>query len=274
MTKDELIAAINEKGFTVPGHITGKAGLKAYYDAIEAGYDENDLKETFPPPAVTLTPEAVAEMIRKAIADDRAGRKDEAAVAVNNAGTKDTRPDLWNSRNAAPEDFLPEGFRVFHSQRSHTFDKFFIDGRHVNLPFSKIIMFDEYIGPETQGFGVAHNLAYMCMYVTYSKTERDLFLKDARWGGEFWTNDPTSRDMNDELELSMLVSNITKRLESTGHADLMVMCNERGIKARDIETMRAAIALHDAKETQRQRKLDMAGRSLMLEKESMLGANG
>lgn len=266
--KQELIEAIKEKGYEVPAHVATNAQLKQFLDAVESGYTKEDMNEMFPPPAAPpLTPEAVAEMIAKALAKDRKERPAMDGQVIN-VSQKPSKPVRWNSRNADPEDFLPEGFRVFHADNGHSFDKFQVDGRLVPCPFSQIILFDTYRGPETQGFGLAENLAHMCMYTTYSKTERDLFLKDARWGTEFWGNQ--DKVVSDELELSMIATNIAKQLDHTPQADLKAMCIDRGIPHGDLNTMRASIALFDAKATQKQRKIDLAGRSIAMEREGLL----
>lgn len=270
MAKQDIIDAIKGKGHEVPEHVNTASKLKEYLDAIDSGYGKDDLAEMFPGPQQpspgSITPEVVAEMIAKALAKDRKERV--SMDGVINVSQKPPKPITWDSRNAEPEDFNPEGFRVFHMNNRHSFDKFKIDGRLVPCPFSQIIMFDTYMGPETQSFGLAQDLAYMCMYTTYSNKEKELFMKDARWGGEFWGNQ--SRVVSDELELSMLATGIGKRLEHTGQADLKAMCEERSILLSDVETMRAAIALYDAKATQKQRKIDLAGKSIAMEKEGLL----
>jgi hypothetical protein len=298
MSANELREAIKAKGKKAPFHVNSTTLLEEYLEAVNSGYSDEELASLFPkntPPPTQPTVEAttppveapkatekqpiqagldlavVQQMIANAIASDRETRTRPADQQVQVSMTKaPEKPITWNSREATEEDFLAEGFRVFHANCGHSFDKFKINGRLVDPPFSKLLMFEQYDGPETQAFGASQDLSVMCVHTTYSKTIRDMFLADSRIGGEFWTT--SNRVMSDDLELSMLITKTTRVLEGIGQIDLQTMCTDRGLEFSDVETMRAKIAMHDSKKTQAERKLHLAGNSIAMEKEQLLSA--
>jgi hypothetical protein len=283
MSKEDIIAEIGKHGKAVPEHLTEKKKLMDYLENIEAGATDAELADLFPVPEMTYSAAEVKAMVEKARLEGRqtgfseeqvqamidkalAGRPVEReAVQVRQMKEK---PDVFDSRKTSPEDFMEKGFRIFHANHSHSFTKFMIDGRLVEPPFSKMIFFDPYLGPETQQFGLAKDIAVMCVHTTHSRTVKAYFEKDFRMGGEFWTTE--TEPLSEDLERSILYSQISKRMDDVGQADLQRMCFEREIPKGTIEMMRAKIALDETNRTMAQRKLDKAGSQALLEKEKLL----
>lgn len=304
--KKELIEQIEGLDFIVPTHIrNNEAQLRECLGLVsEPGMKQKDVDDMFPvpnnvqstpaaapdpSPAPMFTQAQVEEMLRnglaqqsaemdrkiqEALAQDRATRGQQTAtpLTVHVDSSKPDKPVNWDSRQATSEDYMREPFRVFHSGHRHSFDRFLIDGRLVEPPFSRIVVFDTYQGPETQGFGAAQNLVHLCMHETHSKTVRDMFMSDARMGGEFWTT--TDRVIDEELELSMLVTSIAKMIEVYPHPQIKQMAEERGLQVGQIDHMRAKIALHDGRETLKQRKAMRADQEAQKQREALLVPNG
>lgn len=155
------------------------------------------------------------------------------------------KPVKWDSRKAPGDDFMPVPFTVLHLNFKHNFDEFFIDGRRMEPPYSIFIDFDPYHGPETNRFGAAHNVVQMCVYRTHSRKEKEMFLADERWGTEFWS--PEMIQVDDELELMMLMSNISRQMADMDITAVKNMATERNIGTTNLATMRAEIARFEAK---------------------------
>lgn len=273
-TKDEVRELIGKQGKTVPTHLETKKQLDDYLEAVMEGYSDSELADAFPAPkekqAETPRPLASApapsftaeqqvlidQLVNEAVKKALGAVKAAPATTINVSQPK-AKPVVYDSRNTGEDDFLPEPFPVFHEAGGHSFDKFRIGGRMIESPFSTLIDFVRYEGPETQGVGMGQNLSHLCVHLTQSKTIRDMFLADERWGGEFWTTE--SKVQDEELERSILFAQISERMRNINQTQLREMCMERNIPNSSLDIMRAKIALYDTKKSMEQRQLDRAG---------------
>jgi hypothetical protein len=273
-TKDEVRELIGKQGKAVPAHLDTKKQLDDYLEAVLEGYSDTELADAFPvpkekqaeppaplasAPAPSFTAEQQAlidQMVNEAVKKTLGAVKAAPATTINVSQPK-AKPVVYDSRNTGEDDFLPEPFAVFHEAGGHSFDKFRIGGRMIESPFSTLIEFERYEGPETQGVGMGQNLSHLCVHRTHSKTIRDMFLADERWGGEFWTTE--SKVQDEELERSILFAQISERMRSVNQTQLREMCMERKLPNSSLDVMRATVALYDTKKSMEQRQLDRAG---------------
>lgn len=289
-TVSELIEEARALGKEVPGNLTRKRDIEEYLAAVKSGYTDEELQEAFGSvPAGGDAPgytdqdmkNAVDEAVRKERLSIAEQVKEEVAKALAaghgapagnqttiNVSQPKAKPVVWDTRNTEEGDFLEVPFAVYHVGGGYTFDKFKIGGRLVESPFSTLIEFRQYEGPETQGVGLGQDLSHLCVHYTHSKTVRDMFIADERWGGDFWTTE--HKVMDEELERGILFAQISDRLRGVNQVQLREMCRERGIPNSSLDEMRARIAMHDTKASVEQRKLDRAGLEALDEKQKLM----
>lgn len=223
-----------------------------------------------------VTKEEAAKMVEEASA--RSAREALALYVVSQqsitaASTKaEEKPFTERSNRGIPDEhFLKEDFTVFHLNYSHCFDAFeMADGRLIEPPRSRVIVFSHHSFGSGQRFGNADNVVVVCAYRTRDAREKKLFLEDRRWNNEFWEQSALGVRA-DDIEGQQLVAEWTMRMKDLPFRELRAQCAERGIgSSGDVTFMRVELAMFEAKREMAERKAARSLGNVEKQKEELL----
>ena len=235
-------------------------------------------KQSVPPQEANsnlITREEAMEMAKQAAKDAVAAitqqQQAPTQVVVQAPSNPKEKPNTERSNAGIPdEDFLPEDFRVFHLGFSYSFDQFIMaDGRIVEPPRSKIIVFSNYAAGASERFGRADAIPAVCAYRTRDRREKDLFQKDVRWRTEFWEQNELGV-RSEDIEGQQLMNSWSMKIANLPFRDLHSMCLERGINISDVAFMRTELAMYESRREMMERKALRSASEVEAQKEKLL----
>lgn len=200
--------------------------------------------------------EEAQAMVDKAVAKAMSAlQRQEKTVMVAHPEKEKEKPDRPpGNRDIPDEHFLKEEFVVFHARTAHVMTGFVMkDGRVIDPPRSKVIVFRQYPVSDGIRFGKADSLNIVCVYRTRDAREKKLFEEDARWMDEFW---PKSKNniLSQDKELLNLVGQYSIAMMDVSTNDVRTMAKDIGLPAdTDIGKLRVMIAQKRAEKEMKER---------------------
>jgi hypothetical protein len=139
------------------------------------------------------------------------------------------------------DDYDPKGVRFCYPSAGYVLTDDIRQGRVVNLPYNKKVIFFECAAEKHIKQGKYNEIAYVSTYTSHSKKEIEWIRKHSLYGAVIFES--ANEAMNQKAILASKIAKIMEVVQNYTYPDLLKRCDEYGVtKSEDPAILRANLA--------------------------------